>query len=172
MMLKDIWFMFYNQYREYLKASSPPPPYFLERRATPGYPGKGNFYIKGQIEGEGRPVGSIWFINPEATCYSHFFKSLIDISGFEHSCSWHLSSILSCSSYHPPPPSAFKQWPHQASSEHAPGSFSSGKIGHYLTSWKCVQQKQNTSLYEKQTAILTFANLVGDSLTSRTTECL
>lgn len=28
MMLKDIWFMFYNQCREYLKASSPPPLFF------------------------------------------------------------------------------------------------------------------------------------------------
>ena len=53
-MLKDIWFMFYNQYREYLKASSPPPPVFLERRATPGYPGKGSFCTKGQIERRGR----------------------------------------------------------------------------------------------------------------------
>lgn len=141
-----------------------------------GHKEEGTFYLNGQVVRRGRKSCLINndLFNPEATYYSHFFgKSLIDVNDFEHSYWLPLRSVLS-------------QFHHTTNHLLLPSNngltkpllsmpqayFPREKLRITSLSWKRVQQKQSTSFYEKQTAILTFANLVGDLLNSRTTECL
>ena len=101
--------------------------FFRQEYWSAGYPGEVTFYRKSQTERRGRNTcrihNDLLILKPQATVISSVKSNwrqwlwTFMLIAFEF-------NLILVSSYHPLPPSTFKQWTHQVSSEHAPGSLS------------------------------------------------